>query len=310
MPSVDGEDLLRWRRDGVLRWSPAMTTGRAQARRSGPYGSDRPSVGRRWGVLAGMLLLVQVMTGCSALGGPPDRLAEAEADARDTVADLVAEVGAQSDDRTRTADQIGRALAASPQADLISISGVDTADPDGVTAVLRVVGTGKDGSWLEPEWVSEEFCFELRFAPASPDVPADRSLPVACRPDDVSTTDRAEVAIAGRVAPCALGDQRGRSRSVGVPRHVLARSCDPGRCGGPGRGSGRGPAFTGPGERPLRLRPRAGPQQRDGGGVATCRRPAAARGAVVPGHREPRWTRPATPKVIRGAGSRFGLLRR
>ena len=148
-----------------------MTTERAPARRFGPRGSDRPSVGRRWGVLAGMLLLVQVMTGCSALGGPPDRLAEAEADARDTVADLVAEVGVQSDDRTRTADQIGRALAASPQADLISISGVDTADPDGVTVVLRVVGTGKDGSWLEPEWVSEEFCFEVRFAPASPTYP-------------------------------------------------------------------------------------------------------------------------------------------
>ena len=168
MHSVDGEDPLRWRRDGLLRWSPVMTTDRAPDRRFEPRGSDRPAAGRRRGVLAGMLLLVQVMTGCSALGGPPDRLAEAEADARDAVADLVAEVGAQSDDRTRTADQIGRALAASPQADLISISGVDTADPDGVTALLRVVGTGKDGSWLEPEWVSEEFCFELRFAPAPP----------------------------------------------------------------------------------------------------------------------------------------------
>lgn len=72
----------------------------------------------------------------------------------------------------RTAGAIGRALSARSEAELVAISGVDTAHPGGVTAVLRIMGQGTDGSWLEPESVAEYFCFELRFALASPAPPA------------------------------------------------------------------------------------------------------------------------------------------
>ncbi|MFG3705488.1 hypothetical protein ACGF7U_12255 [Micromonospora sp. NPDC047670] len=91
------------------------------------------------------------------------------------VAQVVADLQVRPGSHPRTADEIGRALADRSEADLIAISGSDTARPGGVTAVLRIAGRGTDGSWLEPEWVVEDFCFELRFAPTAPTSP--RSVP-------------------------------------------------------------------------------------------------------------------------------------
>lgn len=119
----------------------------------------------------GMAILAGVMTGCGVSGDRPARTAEAEANARDVAAQIVADLQVRTSPHARTADEIGRALAARSEADLIAISGVDAAHPGGVTAVLRIIGKGTDGSWLEPEWVVEDFCFELRFAPTSPTSP-------------------------------------------------------------------------------------------------------------------------------------------
>ncbi|SCL39829.1 hypothetical protein GA0074692_5499 [Micromonospora pallida] len=112
-----------------------------------------------------LVLCAGIVTGCGITGDPPERTAEAEQYARGVAAQIVTDLQARRNPDTRTADQIGRALAVRPEANLIAISGVDTAHPAGVTAVIRIEGSGTDGSWLEPEFVVEDFCFELRFAP-------------------------------------------------------------------------------------------------------------------------------------------------
>ncbi|MEU4567847.1 hypothetical protein [Micromonospora sp. NPDC023956] len=118
-------------------------------------------------LVTGVVILAGFLTGCGGPGEPPARTAEAEASARNVADQIVADLRTRTTPRTRTADEIGRALAARAEADLVAISGVDTGQPGGVTAVLRVAGSGTDGTWLQPEWVVEDFCFELRFTATS-----------------------------------------------------------------------------------------------------------------------------------------------
>lgn len=140
------------------------------------------------------------MAGCGVSGDSPARTAEAEANARDVVAQVVAEPQVGPNSHPRTADEIGRALAGRSEADLIAISGSDTARPGGVTAVLRIAGRGTDGSWLEPEWVVEGFCFELRFAPTAPTSPPSVPYPSPAARPRVPSPDELRAALSATAA--------------------------------------------------------------------------------------------------------------
>ncbi|GLY26102.1 hypothetical protein Misp04_58330 [Micromonospora sp. NBRC 101691] len=149
--------------DAAANHQPSPEVTSSNLRRGGRLGSTRQG----HALAAGMLVLAGVLPACGGPADPSERTAEAEASAREVADQIVTDLRTPTVVRTRTADDIGRTLTARSDASLVAVSGVDTAHPDGVTAVLLVTGSGTDGAWLEPEWVTEDYCFALRFTATS-----------------------------------------------------------------------------------------------------------------------------------------------